>query len=293
MEQIGLLPNTTVTANLHGTRFDDELFKSFLENSNPDILIVGLEPVNSRTLDAAPNLKFVAKYGVGLDNIDKAELEKRSIQLGWTGGLNKRSVSELVLAFALGHLRNVTPSIEKMRTGSWIKSGGRELSQCTFGIIGLGQIGSDLASILNAFGTRVVYCDSVDRSEIGRSLNAKAANYREVLEISDIISFHVPLTPDTQKMFGSNEINICKTSCLVINTSRGAVIDFDVTCRAVRENRLGGFASDVFPIEPFDASLFEPASPFYFTPHIGGNSSEAVTALGLSAIGHVKRYLKC
>lgn len=293
MNELSQIPGAIITNNTSGDRFDERRLCQFLSNANPDILIVGLEHINSIVLNSAPNLKFIAKYGVGLDNIECSELEKRGIALGWTGGLNRRSVAEQVICFAIGHLRNISRSIELMKSGKWIKEGGRELSNCKFGIVGLGNIGSDLAKLVNAFGAQVFYYDIQDKRELADQLKIKKASYEEILASCDVISFHVPLNPQSTGMFGAKEIQKCKKNALIINTSRGVVVNFDEVCQAVRNKLLGGFAADVFPVEPFDGSIFKYGEPLYFTPHIGGNSNEAIIALGTSAIDHIKGYLKC
>lgn len=254
--------------------------------------VVGLEPVGREVLEMCPNLRLVAKYGVGLDNLDQTALDESGVEIGWTAGVNRRSVSELTLAFALGHLRNVVPSMRRMGRGDWIKEGGRQLSDCVFGIVGLGNIGTDTARLVRAFGTKVLYCDIEDRSLVANALDLEARDFGDLLEDVDVLSFHVPSTNLTRKMFGRAEIARVRDTALVINTSRGSILPFEEVVSAVLEERLGGFATDVYPLEPFDGSRLASEDRIYLTPHIGGNSSESVLAMGRSAIGHVRAYLQ-
>jgi len=254
--------------------------------------IVGLEPVGEAVIAACPNLEVLAKFGVGLDNVDERALEAGGVKLGWTGGVNRRSVTELTLAFTLGHLRNVWPSVSRLRQGQWEKVGGRELSGCTFGIVGLGNVGTDVAGIVRSFGATVVYRDIRDRSAGAARLGLKSLSYEKLLREVDIVSFHVPDTPLTKEMFGEAQVALMKPSSLVINTSRGSVIAFLETVGAVRTGRLGGFAADVYPSEPFDASAFAGDDRLYFTPHIGGSSCEGVLAMGRSAIDHIRQHME-
>ena len=280
-----------VVRNAEGRRFKtEEALAEFIGSA--EYAVVGVEPVGEAVIAACPNLEMVAKYGVGLDNLNETALEAAGVKVGWTGGVNRRSVTELTLAFALGHLRNVWPSVSLMRQGQWEKVGGRELSHCTFGIVGLGHVGSDVARIVRTFGATVVYRDIVDRSVIAEELGLRSMEYEELLQEADVVSFHVPGTPLTKEMFGEVQIAHMKPSALVINTSRGSVIQFVETVDAVRGGRLSGFATDVFPNEPFDASAFAGDDRLYFTPHIGGSSCEAIMAVGRSAIHHLRRHLE-
>jgi phosphoglycerate dehydrogenase-like enzyme len=280
-----------VVLNSAGHRFNTEAaLAEFVGDA--EYVVVGVEPVGEEVIAACPKLEFVAKYGVGRDNLDEPTLEAAGVKVGWTGGVNRRSVTELTLAFALGHLRNVWPSVSRMRLGRWEKVGGRELSGCTFGVVGLGHIGTDVARIVRAFGAKVVYRDIIDRSPVASELGLESLSYEDVLREADVLSFHVPGTPLTNEMFGEREVAHLKPNSLVINTARGSVIKFDETVAAVRDGRLGGFATDVFPNEPFDASAFAKDDRLYFTPHIGGNSREAIIAMGRSAIHHLRQHIQ-
>lgn len=271
--------------NQTGQEFFGESLIEFIGNAS--ILLVGRETITDEVMTRCPNLRFIAKYGVGLDNLDLEALKRHKLPFGFTPGVNKRSVSELVLSFALGHLRNVIPSIHLMSDGKWLKNGGRQLSDVTFGIVGLGNIGLDLAGLLCAFGSKVLYHDILPKE---CKLPIHSVSYDDLLTQSDVISFHVPLTPTTNKMFGDRELSLVKPTVLIINTARGHVVDFESTCKAVHQRKIGGFAADVFPTEPRDTSLLK-HEYLYFTPHIGGNSKEAVLAMGRSAISHIKEYL--
>lgn len=257
-----------------------------------EVAIIALEPVGAEVLALCPGLRLVAKYGVGLDSIDQPALAAAGVQLGWTGGVNRRSVTELALAFALGHLRNVTPSVELMRRGVWEKDGGRQLSDVTFGIVGLGHIGTDLARILGAFGTRVLFCDIVDKTEAADELGLESVPLDELLERSDVVSLHVPSTDLTREMIAGDRLARMRPDALLINTARGDIVAFDEVVAAVRGGRLGGFASDVYPEEPLESREFVDDPHLYFTPHLGGNAAEAVLAMGRSAIAAVRAHLE-
>ena len=276
--------------NRSGQKLEGQNLISFLRDSGARAAIVGLEPIDLQTLEQCQELRFISKYGVGLDNLDQEALRQRGVGLGWTGGVNRRSVSELALGFALGHFRNIVPSIIKMRQGIWEKAGGQQLSDATVGIVGFGHIGTDLAALLRPFGCRILYSDILDKSAIAADLGASPASYEEILAKADVITFHVPSTPLTKGMFGRRELGLVKANALIINTARGDIVDFVPTATAVRDGRLGGFAADVFIDEPQDLHSWADVPQLYFTPHIGGNAQEAILAMGRSAISHVVAF---
>jgi len=291
MSELRAIEGIKVVVNDQGSRFDEDGLADFLAESRAEAAIVGLEPLTRRVLERCPQLKVVCKYGVGLDNVDEAALSARRITLGWTGGVNRRSVTELALAFALGHMRNVTSSVVKMAGGTWDKNGGRQLSDACVGIVGFGYVGTDFTRILRALGSRVLVHDILDKSKEAKAPGAEIASYDDIVRTADVISFHTPLTEQTNGMYGPKQIEQSRRGALIINTARGGIVDFEAVCAAVESGRLGGFATDVFPHEPYDASRLGKVAGLYFTPHIGGNAEEAVIAMGRSALGHLKTYL--
>jgi phosphoglycerate dehydrogenase-like enzyme len=151
-----------VIFNEKGERFVDDALKSYLADA--DAAIIGLEKIDVDVLRHCPNLKIISKYGVGLDSIDLHSCKERDVSIGWTSGVNKRSVSEMVLSFMIGLGRNMMQTSFEMRGGLWNKSGGFQLSGKTVGIIGVGHVGSDLIHLLNAFGCKILANDILDKS---------------------------------------------------------------------------------------------------------------------------------
>lgn len=290
MEELRAL-GRDIVANTEGKRFTEESVTQFLAEAQADVAIIGLEPITESVLANCPNLKMISKYGVGLDSLDLDAMQSYGVRLGWTAGVNRRSVSELALTFALGHCRNTFCSIQNMRSGKWLKNGGRLLSNATFGIVGFGHVGSDLASLLTPFGCRILYTDVLDKRKEAAACGAESTTYEDLIRRSDIVSFHVPSTPLTRHMFGEEQIKWAQNHLFVINTARGSVTQFDAVCNAVRNGDLGGYGTDVFPEEPYQDKTYSDVPTLYFTPHIGGNARESVLAMGRSSIQHVKKYL--
>lgn len=249
-----------------------------------DRAIVGLERIDDAILDAVPELKIISKYGVGLDAVDVDAIARRGIKLGWTGGVNKRSVSELTLGFAIALLHRVPETSSALRAGEWAKVVGRQLTGRTFGIIGCGFVGQDLVKLLAPFDCRVLANDIRDYAEFYRANGVTPVSLQQLLSESDVVSLHVPLDRTTRNMIGAAQIALMRPGTFLINAARGGLIDEEAVADALASGHLAGAACDVFQIEP-DASPRLLSSPtFIGTPHIGGSTQEAQLAMGRAAI---------
>lgn len=252
--------------------------------------IVGLELITDQLLAAVPQLKIVAKYGVGLDNVDRAACERRSVAVGWTGGINARSVAEMTLCFMLGLPHNIFHTSTLLRRGTWLKRGGVQLSGRTVGLIGLGHVGKEVARLLAPFGCRILGNDIEDRSDFCRAANVVFVDKETLYAEADIVSLHVPLTPLTHHLINAASLARFKPGAFLINTSRGPVIDQAALKEALQSGPLGGAALDVYEKEPPADLEFLDLPNLVATPHIGGNAEEAVLAMGRSAIAHLRGF---
>jgi D-3-phosphoglycerate dehydrogenase len=249
-----------------------------------DSAIVGLERVDDRVLAAVPELRVISKYGVGLDAIDIDAVARRGIRLGWTGGVNRRSVSELTLAFAIALLHRLPEGDAALRRGGWSKLVGRELTGKTVGIIGCGFVGQDLVKLLAPFGCRILANDIRDYAEFYRQHGVAPVALPELLEASDVVTLHVPLDATTRGLIGAAELARMRPGTVLINAARGGLVDEPALADALERGHLAGAACDVFQMEP-DANPRMVALPtFLGTPHIGGSSQEAQLAMGRAAI---------
>lgn len=249
-----------------------------------DRAIVGLERIDDAVLAAVPELKIISKYGVGLDGVDVEAIARRGIKLGWTGGVNRRSVSELTLAFALALLHRVPETWSALRGGEWMKVVGRQLTGRTFGIIGCGFVGQDLVKLLAPFACRVLANDIRDYAEFYRANGVTPVPLRQLLAESDIVSLHVPLDRSTRNMIGAPEVAAMRQGTFLINAARGGLIDEDAVAAALENGHLAGAACDVFQIEPDASPRLLSAATFIGTPHIGAGTQEAQLAMGRAAI---------
>lgn len=247
-------------------------------------LIVALERIDETILAALPELEVLSKYGVGTDMLDKQAMIRHGIRLGWTGGVNKRSVTELAIMFMIALLRQVPLASREVREGIWKNRKGRQITDRTVGIIGCGNIGKDLTPILRAFGCKVLAHDILDFPEFYAVHQVEPVELEELLRRSDIVTLHVPLDGSTRNMLSAERLALMKPEAILINTARGGLVDEAALKRMLMEGRLAGAGFDVFAAEPPEDLDLLRLPNFLATPHIGGSSEEAILAMGRAAI---------
>lgn len=279
---------TDVLLNESGRRMKKDELISMLKKC--DGVIVGLDRIDGELLCEVPELKAVAKYGVGLDNIDFDACGKYGVKVLHTPGVNRRSVAELALGAALGLCRNIYVTSNLHKNGRWEKMGGTQLSGKTVGIIGAGNIGKDFISLLKPFGCRILVNDIIDISEYCHVNGLEEVTKEAIFSEADIISVHTPLTELTGNMINRETFEIMKDSALVINTARGGIINENDLKEALKTGSIAGAAVDAYVAEPPEDKELIALPNLICTPHIGGNSAEAVEAMGIAAIENIKEY---
>ena len=287
-ELLDLFPNSVFNTDGPPTGLPN--IAEFLKDA--DGVILGLEEIDRHVLKQLENVKIIAKYGVGLDNLDVSSAEELGITIGWTGGVNKRSASEQALGFMLGLSRNLFFSSFPLKNGKWEKEGGRLLSGSCVGIIGCGHIGTDVIYLLQSFKCRILICDILDKSGVVDTYGATQVLQDELLAEADVISLHVPLTGLTQGMVNEEFLQKMKPTAYLINNSRGPVVEQQALKNALQQKIIAGAALDVFESEPPEDLEFLDLPNLMVTPHIGGSANEAILAMGRSAISHLKRHFQ-
>lgn len=249
-----------------------------------DGAIVALEKMDAATLAAATDLKIIGKYGVGLDNVDLHACAAQGMLLGWSGGVNRRSVAELAISFMIAGLRGVTVSQAEIRAGIWRQFPGRQVSDVTVGLVGCGHVGQELAKLLRCFGTRVIAHDLRDFPEFYAANDVTPVSLDALTEQADVISLHVPLTPKTRHLFDADRLSRMKRGAILVNTARGGLVDEAALEEALVSGHLGAACFDVFEVEPPSRASLLALPNFLATAHIGGSAEEAVLAMGRAAI---------
>ena len=261
---------------------------SFLADA--DAALIGRDSIDAELIRSLPNLKMISKYGVGLDNLDQDAMRQASIELRVTPGTNRRSVAELTLGFMIGLCHNIFSGSEELKSGSWRRDGGQELTGKTVGIIGCGNVGQELIRLLQPFQCRVWVRDIADRSEFCRDFGAVETGLDEIIEEVDILTLHVPLTENTENLIDKSVLKKMKSSAFLVNTSRGRVVHQGDLHHALVAGEIAGAGLDVFWEEPPTESEFLRLPNLMVTPHIGGNAREAVLAMGRAAIHNLVEY---
>ena len=274
--------------NTLGVRMKDDALIDFFANA--DGAIVGLEPVTADVLDKLPKLRIISKYGVGLDNIDMEACKERKVNIGWTGGINKRSVAEMALGFMLALSRNLYVTSNQLKQLHWNKNGGLQLTGKTIGIIGVGHIGKELVTLLKPFNCRILVNDIEDVSEVAASHELICVTKDELYPQSDIISIHTPFTESTADLINASVFAKMKSNAFLINTARGGIVNETDLKYALENNVIAGAALDVYETEPPVSKALLSLPNLICTPHTGGNSYEAVVAMGMSAISHLVNF---
>ena len=247
-------------------------------------LITALERLDETVFAALPDLEVVSKYGVGCDMIDMAAMARHGVRLGHTAGVNRRSVTELTIAFMISLLRHVPLANAEIRNGIWQNRKGRQLSDRTVGIIGCGNIGKDLTTILRAFGCKVLSHDILDFPDFYAAQQVEAVGLEDLLRCADIVTLHVPLDDSTRNILNADRLALMKPDALLINAARGELVDEEALKAMLKDGSLAGAGFDVFAAEPPQDIELLRLPNFLATPHIGGSSEEAVLAMGRAAI---------
>jgi len=270
------------------TRLPKALDGAALKEALHGVHLLGIRSrtqITPQVLEAADRLIAIGCFSVGTNQVDLNAARQHGIPVFNAPFSNTRSVAELVIGEIVMLLRRVIGRSNGAHQGLWDKSAvnSHEVRGKTLGIIGYGNIGSQLSNLAEAMGMRVIYYDHTDKLRHGNT--EPTTSLQELLVQSDIVTLHVPETPATQGMIGRNEIRAMKQGAYFINNSRGTVVDLDALAEALRDGHLRGAAVDVFPVEPgangerFVTPL-QGLDNVILTPHIGGSTEEAQERIG-------------
>ena len=271
-----------VTFNDAGLQLAGDRLVEFL--SGHDKAITALEMIDDYVLSRLPELQVIGKYGVGLDMIDLNAMSRHGKRLGWTGGVNRRSVSEMVISFAIAMLRHIPAAQREVLSGTWRQHVGSLLSGRTVGIIGCGFIGKDLVELLQPWNCTLLANDILDFPDFYARYSVAPVGLKELLQRSDVVTLHVPLDESTRNMLSATRLALMKPSAILINAARGGLVDEAALKAMLVTKRLAAAAFDVFAVEPPQDQELLALPNFLVSPHIGGSAEEATLAMGRAAI---------
>lgn len=256
-------------------------------------VIAGTEPFPAELIDCAPELRIIARTGVGYDNVDVRAASRRGITVCATPGANKQSVAELTIGLLIGAARGIETSAYSVRTGSWAQTNGRELAGSTLGLIGLGAIGRAVATIAHGIGMRLLAHDMAPDNAFMANHDIEPCDLDGLLRRSDFVSIHVALTPLSRGMIGRAALATMKPGAFLVNTARGGIVDEVALADALRSGHLGGAALDVLESEPLVADHpLRDAPNVTITPHIAGATAEARMRSSQMAASQVIDFLE-
>ena len=266
--------------------------------SNFDILIVrNKTQVKKEVLENTTNLKFIGRLGVGLDNIDTEYCKNNNIHVQPATGMNADSVAEYVINAALSLLKNIPIANTETQKGNWPRNSiiSRELKDKTIGILGFGLIGRKVAKISKIFEANVIAYDPYVDQNIAKKFNTKLDTLENVLNNAHVISLHIPLTQETNNLINNESIKLMKKKPIIINSSRGGIINEEHLIDAYLNNQISGFALDVFQNEPVQHNILEKINPTFnciITPHNAGVTEESNIRVSQFIADSIIEYFK-
>jgi len=258
-----------------------------------DGYIAGLDGIDANALKSADKLKVIARYGVGVDNVDLAEAQKKGIVVTNTPGANSVSVAELALGLILALARQIPEAVEAVHQGKWPRYSGTSLEGKTIGILGLGAIGKQLARRLSGFDCKIMAFDPFADALFAKDNHIELAPLDDVRAKSDFLSLHLPLLPETRGIVNGNFLSKMKKGSFLINTSRGEVVDEDALLHAIQSGHIKGAGLDAFITEPPDPMNQLLTLPQVIaTPHLGAQTDGATSNMGWLAMRDCLAVLK-
>ena len=266
-------------------KYDEKIYENKLKLENiihnyEGLIVRNKTQVDSNFLKKAKKLKFIGRLGVGLDNIDTEFCKNKNIHVQPATGMNADSVAEYVVSSSMSLIKKIPMFHNGTIKGEWPRTTIRsaEINQKFLGIIGFGTIGKKVAKFCSKNGLKILAYDPYINEINDKEIDAKLSNLDEIYEKSDIISIHLPLTDETKNMINKSSFSKMKNNPIIINTSRGSIINENDLIDAYHEKIISGFALDVFENEPIESKFYNkivPGMNCILTPHISGVTTES------------------
>ena len=265
---------------------------SLLTPARFSAIIADLDAFTAKAIAAAaPVLKIIARFGTGYNTVDVAAANQAGVIVTNTPGANAVSVAELTIGLFICLSRYILPQDRIIREGNWKRIVGPELAGKTVSLIGMGAIGSEVAKRCRVFGINVLACDPFPRPGLDTQLDFQYVDFETAMRRADFVSLHSPVTPENCGFINKTTLELMKPSAFLINTARGELINENDLYNALFQKQIAGAALDAFQQEPPRDERFFKLDNVILTPHIGGNSFEAIERMGLGAAQEVLRVL--
>ncbi|MFT8320111.1 MAG: phosphoglycerate dehydrogenase [Bacillus sp. (in: firmicutes)] len=259
--------------------------------SDAEIIITGVEKIDRTIMDAAPKLKYISKFGTGVDSIDLEEAAKRKISVTNTPGQNASSVADLAFGLLLCSSRHLAQSNEIVKNGGWNLLMGNDLEGKRLGIIGFGEIGKKVAKRATGFDMDIVAYGNYKDEVAADKLGVQFLELEELLKTTDYLVICTSLKKSTYHLLNKQNLSLMKKSAYLINISRGDLIDEAALIQCLKENKIKGAALDVFSKEPPNLELAQ-LDNIICSSHIGGATEECAERIGEVVIANIKNYMQ-
>ena len=257
-----------------------------------DALIAGTELISKKVLQKAKKLKLISRVGIGLDSVDLNYAKSKGIKVCYTPDAPAPAVAELTIGHMLNLFRGISFSDQNLRNGIWYRTQGKRLAGSVIGIIGCGRIGSRVLKHLQGFNPGKILVNDINPNpELYTSYHAEYATKEEIYKKADLITLHIPLTKQTENLISSKEISLMNPETVLINTSRGGIINEDDLYTALKNNNIKAAAIDVFTKEPYNGRLVE-LSNCFFSCHMGSMTVDCRQKMENEATNEVIRYFQ-
>lgn len=256
-----------------------------------DILIAGTELISKKVIDAAPKLKLIARVGIGLDNIDLKYAKSKGIKITYTPDAPAPAVAELTMGLILTCLRKIHLVNDDMHQGQWNRYFGKRIGNLKVGLIGVGRIGTRVINHLEGFGIEEIYLNDKIHSSVKSNVKLNWVDKSYIYSSCDLISLHLPLTSETKNMIKSKELKTFKHDAVLINTSRGGIINEVDLYTYLKSNPSFTAAIDVFNVEPYTGNLSELRNCI-LTSHMGSMSEDCRAQMEIEACREAESFIK-
>ena len=266
---------------------EEELIKMIVDF---DAIIAGTEKISEKVLNKANKLKHISRVGIGLDSVDLIAAEKKGIKVSYTPDVPAPAIAELTIGMMLTLLRSTHVSNSKMHKGEWHRIFGKRLSNVTIGLIGVGRVGIRVIKHLQGFGSPKILANDLSKSVKELDLPVQWVEKEKIFKEADVITLHLPLTKLTKDLVKKDHLLLMKKDAIIINTSRGGIINENDLYNIMKSGHLSGAAIDVYENEPYDGQLKE-IERCLMTSHMGSMTTDCRTKMEIEATEEVIRSL--
>jgi len=285
--------NIEFSLNIAERKYNREEHHKILRDSNPEVIIAGTERYDAETLDLCPNLKIISRVGIGLDSVDIEECKKRGIIVTYTPDAPSNAVAELTICQMINMLRHVQ-TVGNANVDNWDKWQrfiGRDIRDCEIGIIGMGRIGSLVLEKLQGLKPRRVFVNDIIEDRMMNRPRSEPATKQQILQSCDVVTIHIPLEDGTVDFITKDELSLIKKDAVLINLSRGGIVNEDDLAAHLALNEDFTAALDAYCEEPYAGKLVAQTNA-YLTPHLGSCTQKSRYGMEVGAAEEVVRYFE-